>query len=233
VKLLTIVARLGLFSGEQCLEIMRLISSKTHTLKSLEKIVERDSATIGETWIKKWRDDLIDIRLFSLEALYLCWIFLMDDEVIAMIKKARLLNTNALKKDIFQVFKFHEGPLYKQEFCLLFQEVFLGYQISNYTIKGVTMLSAKIKKYSGLVLQLFSNYCDQYLQGLNLLQDSDISMYFEPKEYSELDKFLKDLEDNIRNIYYQFYQKPENYGAYGRVVADFETEVRYNIFIYN
>jgi hypothetical protein len=205
-----------------------LFTAKQTTLKHLEVLIAKDKS--GEKWVKKWRDDLREIRYFSVECLYQIWFAMLDSQVMKMVHEARKLGPSSLQsKNLEKSFDFKKLNIYSEDFAQSFQDVFLGYLLSLNQILNETVYDNKTEKLAGYITKLYANFSDAFMQGLLILDDEQIEqLYVESEHYEGL---YREVDARVESLFNISCSK-ENYYENIQVLGDdFERTVRYNFFL--
>lgn len=177
IKICKMLMEYGLLEDLECEEIKNILYLKIQIYKSLETIIDKDSKTIADTWVKIWRDGMTQIREYYCEILIHYLYYKQDNEVaLKMTQIYQELGENQsayTKSKLDNLISFSKSILFEPEFSRKMMDFLLGYILSQNTIKKEYLTSRKIESVAVYFLHIFSNVDDPYLHSLKLLNEQD------------------------------------------------------------
>ena len=176
IEICKILVEYGLVNEEEFDDIKSALYSKITVYLSLERVVGKDK-NVGDTYVEKWRDGLINVREYYAEILISHLYYKQDKELIKMIRTIYEEDRRKLgkitTKDLENVIKFNKTVLFDEDYGRKMMEFLMGYIVSQNMIGEKLLVSRKINDIVSKFLYIISNVSDPYLLSMKLLREED------------------------------------------------------------
>ncbi len=208
IEICKMIAEYGIATQDECDQMKHALYLKVQIYKSLEAIVNKDSATIAMTWIDVWLNGLISVREYYSEFLINCLYFQQDNEVINILMKINRENKkNPIKHEdqLRNIIKFNKSVLFEEEFGRKTMDFLLNYILSQNQVAKKHVTSRKIEAIADNFLHIFSNVDDPYLHSLKLMRENDYINFIkeETKEFGPMVYIKQDFiifSNDLKNL---------------------------------